>query len=122
MQMTDCSFSIPAHNKLPALLAIKDVVSGNQKWWNYANLLQAKTLEEIMRLWYYAVESDPNGDIYSIDFHGDKISNETLMFEAIAPYVTSGSYIQMQGEDGLIWRWVFEDGDFREASAIITFE
>jgi hypothetical protein len=33
---------------------------------------------------------------------------------AIAPYVEENSYIEMVGEDGDRWRWVFKNGKCEE--------
>jgi len=58
-------------------------------------------------------------DFYITDilFEGEKIGNESSFFKAIAPFVKEGSFIEMVGEDGEKWRWVFENGQCVEKQA-----
>ena len=70
----------------------------------------------------YTPETDDEGNVTGLDFRGDKLSyDEGKMFAEIAPYVEDGSYIEMQGEDGAAWRWVFNKGKAREIKATITW-
>lgn len=70
----------------------------------------------------YTAELDDDGSIISLDFNGDKIAyDEDTIFQAIAPYVGDGSFIEMIGEDGERWRWVFEDGKCKEVRAKLTW-
>lgn len=70
----------------------------------------------------YSLEIDDDGNATSIDFVGNKMSyDEDEMFKKIAPFVESGSYIEMRGEDGGMWRWVFENGNCREIKAKLTW-
>ena len=55
-------------------------------------------------------------------FVGENYGDDKLLFDAIAPYVENDSYIQMHGEDGDLWRWIFKDEKFKQVSAKITFE
>lgn len=45
--------------------------------------------------------------------YDNKIGQEHLFIEAVAPYVAEGSYLQWRGEDGAEWRYVVEDGGVR---------
>jgi hypothetical protein len=49
-------------------------------------------------------------------FVGEKLTNDFEMFEAIASFVEKGSYIQMAGEDFLIWRWYFRRKLYRRTA------
>ena len=62
------------------------------------------------------------GNVTGISFHGDKMGEDYQMFQSIAPYVRSGSFIEMIGEDGEQWRWVFKDGKCREIIAKVSWE
>jgi hypothetical protein len=55
-----------------------------------------------------ALTGQGEGDIIGLEFDGEKIGDEETLFEAIAPAVEKGSYIQASGDDGEIWRWVFD--------------
>jgi hypothetical protein len=70
----------------------------------------------------YAPETDDDGNITSVDFYGDKVAyDESDMFSKIAPFVADGSFIEMRGDDGDMWRWVFSGGAVREVRATITW-
>jgi len=70
----------------------------------------------------YTAELDDDGNIIRLDFNRDKIAyDEDTMFQAIAPYVEDGSFIEMAGEDGDRWRWVFKDGKCKEVRAKVTW-
>lgn len=74
-----------------------------------------------MRCWLWEVDEDSIGDISDIRFGGEKIGDEIHLFNAIAPYVESGSFIEMEGEDGVIWRWFFKDGRMEEQEGTVVF-
>ena len=65
-----------------------------------------------------------NGNITSLEYDAPdkKIGDEELWMEAIAPFVESGSYIEIIGEDGDMWRWCFTDGKFSIIRPEITWE
>lgn len=70
----------------------------------------------------YIAELDDDGNIVGLDFAGDKLAyDEDKMFEQIAPYVESDSFIEMLGEDGTRWRQVFKDGKCREIKASVAW-
>jgi hypothetical protein len=106
---------------------------GKQTEWHYAwvnmsDLASAKTIKDAIGVWRWEVFSaepeisrEIEEDIVDIYFVGDKIGQENLMFEAIAPFVEDGSYIEMAGEDGAIWRWVFARGECNDCGATVTF-
>jgi len=61
--------------------------------------------------------------ITGIYFNGEKFDGtEHEMFNSIAPFVEAGSYIEMLGEGGEIWRWVFDGETCEEKAATITFD
>ena len=70
----------------------------------------------------YTAELDDDGNIICLYFNGDKIAHdEDTMFQAIAPYVEDGSFIEMAGENGDRWRWVFKDGRCEEFRPKVTW-
>lgn len=82
----------------------------------YAGIVLAKT--DLME---YSFELDPDGNIMDIEFIGEKLYDDFSIFQAIAPYVKDGSYIEMMGEDGEQWRWVFQDGECQEIKATVSW-
>jgi len=69
----------------------------------------------------FDVGKNESGDIVSLDFTGQKLREQAEMFEQIAPFVKENSFVEMRGEDGLLWRWVFVDGKCLEINATITW-
>ena len=70
--------------------------------------------------WEFVIDNDC-GDIIGVNFTGDRLWDEDDWFQAIAPFVTSGSYIQLQGEDGYNWRYLFENGECTILDGNIVF-
>jgi hypothetical protein len=87
------------------------------RWVTTKTVLAAPTLKEAMEEWRYELTTDPaTGDHTAITFTGEKSGDEDVLFPAIAPYVTAGSYIVFMGEDGARWRWVFDGTTARTES------
>jgi len=131
IQMRDSNFVIEASNFAPALAAIKGLAgketindsSGRHfSWVNTNDFVNAKTLEEAMLAWRWEIDCGDDGSVQYIYFTGEKIGDDMILFDAIAPFVEDGSYIEMQGEDGAIWRWVFADKKVQEKYASISWE
>ena len=130
INLTDCEFGILKDNKEKALQAIKELMGkvgelrqgGDFAWVSTGDVLASCSFEGAMECWRYPAESDDNGDIAYIQFDGEKLGEEHLMFQAIAPYVVAGSYLQFQGEDGSIWRWIFDGEKMIDKAATIFFE
>lgn len=82
----------------------------------------AKNISDLFKAWRWEIEFDSSGDIGYLQFIGEKLGDEDIFFEAIAPYVESGSYIQVFDDDGEIWRWCFEQGKMLIKNAKISFD
>ncbi|MEQ9617053.1 MAG: hypothetical protein RLN60_03365 [Phycisphaerales bacterium] len=55
-------------------------------------------------------------------FIGEKHSDDhAQVFSLIAPFVESGSWIEMQGQEGEIWRWEFTDGELYEQEGVFAW-
>ena len=137
MDFRDAKFSIANEDKQMALEAIKALKKGvnekgsgfssrdadrNYAWVDTDEFMNADTLEKAIQAWRWETESDASGNINSIHFDGEKLGDDLVLFEAIAPYVKKGSFIEMGGEDGYIWRWVFNGKDCVKKAARMVFE
>lgn len=121
----EADFTILRENQAAALQAIKDMfIDGKHYMWiNDSAPEQWDTLSEAMRDWSYVPFFDTDtGDIVDIGFSAEKAGDEDKMFKAIAPFVESGSFIWMLGEDGCQWKWVFKDGEFEEKHARLVWD
>ncbi|PSR31229.1 MAG: hypothetical protein C7B46_17060 [Sulfobacillus benefaciens] len=77
----------------------------------------------LLKAWNWEGKFDPiTGDLTPIDFAAEKPGDEAILFQALAPFVDAGSFVAMQGEDGDLWRWVFEGQQMREQFPQMTWE
>lgn len=96
-----------------------------QKWWyswvntdDVRKAVSERDIVAIFECWGYDLEivnPDDNGIThYYLDIRGGdaKIGDEEKFFAAIAPVVVHGCFIDVRGEDGAEWRWLWENGKF----------
>lgn len=102
MKIVDVNFAILSKNKENALKSVKLSI-------DEMKIRNAKTIEEILIAWRWVPKIDKNGNIIGIHFEGGEFNDDDMLFNIIAPYVVSGNYIQMQGEDRANWKWVFKN-------------
>jgi hypothetical protein len=148
----DARFRIKKENFEKALEAIKalgaltDKMNGGsfgvakepERWFSWVSMqfVNSSDIADAMKHWRWEVmfgepgytdslptsKYNPDKDVVFISFCGEKMGDDTVLFSALAPFVEDGSYIEMQGEEGEIWRWTFVDGKLKEVSAKILWE
>lgn len=129
MSLEDAEFYIPKSNHEAALKKLKELMkrtdlmggssSAGQKWFSWVDtdeVMGAKTLAAAMEAIRWPVEHDDEGNITSIGFAGEKLGEDEHFFNAIAKFVNDGCFIEMSGEDGARWRWIFSGGKVIEKS------
>lgn len=67
------------------------------------------SFEYAMGEWRYDVSYHRN----EVCFEGEKLGDDETLWSCLAPWIIDGSYIECHGEDGAVWRWVFQDGKLR---------
>jgi hypothetical protein len=108
----DAAFRIAAKNIPAAFAAVQEwgrqVVDSEFRYWMPLTVLQSPSLEVFMEELGYGIgiedESGDIADLYTwedIDYGG-----EEFLFAALAPFVESGSYIDLQ-IDNEFFRWEF---------------
>jgi len=131
MWCMESDFKILQENHDKALEAIKalagkETITGygtpHFSWVTTEHFLKARHIEDALEEWRWSVEFNERGDISSIGFEGEKLGDEDVLFNAIAPFVVEGSYIQMGGEDQYSWRWVFVDNRCVEIPGKTTYD
>lgn len=144
MRCVDSNFLIKKENKSAALKAIQDLrgkeTCGDHFSWIDDNFYEIKTLEEMLHEWRW-LDRERNDmhlsirignsqpiqpqtekqDIFKLEFIGEKLGDDFLLFKTIAPWVEAGSYIEMLGEDGALWRWIFDGKTCVEKEAKISW-
>lgn len=90
--------------------------------WVYEDILaNATNIVDAMDECRWDGEINDNGDFELGYFTGEKYGSDDIIFDTIAPYVEEGGYIEMQGEEGELWRWVFTNGECIEKSPNIIW-
>jgi hypothetical protein len=120
MTQKDTHFHISVSNKVNALIAIQDIYykDPNRKYsWIQKNYQLKNTLKEIMNDWRWNICQDLRENVNDIEFEGEKFGDDDVLFRAIGPFVQAGSWIEMLGEDGAYWRWVFDGKRVHEFNA-----
>lgn len=110
MDQIDSKFFIAAADKKRCLKdALRKLAHRKKRWWTKGPI-QADTLQDLFAEFRWDVYTDDDGNINTIDFVGEKSGyGEDLEFlQSVAPFVREGSFIEMSGEDGQLWRWVFD--------------
>jgi len=127
IRMIDQKFFIPADLRPQVFEALKSLGNGSNderahagswsggkrdgRWFSWMNDVdpnQWPGIQDAFADWRYPVEIDETGNVVGIEFSGEKIGQENIMFETIAKFVSPGSFIRMMGEDGYRWKWVFD--------------
>ena len=128
----EARFYIAANNVVGALAALRalrgrepihDQSGPHFSFVDAAAFQNAGTLSEALAAWRWDVgELAADGSVAELEFIGEKHGDEDILFAALAPFVRSGSHIDMIGEDGAAWRWTFEDGGLHRLSGTVHFE
>ena len=134
MKQIYTEFSISQEHHAAALAAIKALAprapihdkSGDHfAFVETERFMNAATLEEALTAWRWQPQVVEDGPLFEIYFTGQKHGDEDILFAAIAPFVTAGSYIGMvgDGEEGdECWRWMFDGQSVYKVQGYLTFE
>lgn len=118
IELKECKFLIKKDNKAWALNLLKEYITKTKRWnltrISPSDVLVAETFETALYACRWECILNKEGDIISLYFNGEKLGDEEEMFKAISPAVENNSYIEIKGEENLIWRWVFEKGKCKE--------
>lgn len=129
MDQQDSKFTIKQENIGKALAAVKALSgketikdsSGRHFSWVDQDFATKNTLEEILASWRWQIKV-LGDDVIEIEFTGEKLGDDKILFDAIAPYVEKGSFIEMHGEDGARWKWVFNGKTCEEKIGRVVYE
>lgn len=121
MSQCGADFRVRAENIKPLRKALIEAFPNRNCLWGKP--IEKLPIEDIFVDFGWDISFGDECQIESIHFVGEKASCEDDDFmRAIAPFVEDMSYIEMQGEEGEIWRWYFEEGKAYEWQASIRFE
>ena len=110
ISLMDQSFYIAKENINGALCAINKTAEEFKEKYSY-NIEIHSHIYEAFNYHSYHVAEDNDGNIIDINYESYKLRDEfEFLFKPVALFVKDGSYIQMLGEDGQMFRWVFNNG------------
>ena len=101
---------------------IYDSSGYHYSWIDTDTVLNAETFEEALSEARFDIKTNNSGDVIEIYFNGEKLGDEEIILNSIAPYVESGSYITFEGEEGERWKWKFVDGILEEIGGHWVFD
>lgn len=114
--------ALEAIRKLAGGETIKDASGKHYSWVRTENFVRAESLKEALEMWRWGITLDPNRNVVGISFGGEKAGDDKILFDAIAPFVQDESYIEMSGEDGERWRWLFTGGKCIQQKGRVVYE
>lgn len=108
-------FTIKKENAEQVVNALK-VFSKNYKgkysndimWVDKKALINSESIEESLDEIRYPVITDDNGDYILDYFRGEKLGNDHEIFNSISKYVVPNSFIEFEGEDGDVFKFIFD--------------
>ena len=117
VDMIKDKFYIKKENEQKVIDAIKEAVANGRihSWVIKKDVEKSDNLQDTFLACRWDIEKLTNNHGYgNLYFDGEKLGDDYEFFRTIAPYVEDDSYIEMRGEDGDMWRWVFEKGECKE--------
>jgi len=95
-----------------------------EKWFSWMDAdypAKLKTATEILQSLGFDLSFDEYGNIINLHYD-DKTGQQDLFLGVIAPYVRDNSYIVWRGEDGHVWKNVFDNGEMKTSVGRVVFD
>lgn len=91
-------------------------------WIDTSRLATSTDIDELMYEIRWPGFVNDDGDFEIEYFSGEKYGSDEEVFKVLAPFFPDDAYIEMQGEEGELWRWIFKDGKCEEKSPTIIWD
>lgn len=128
--VTDNQLKIKQENFQKCLEAIKSL--HGQETNNYQNkshfswvdekFYQLNSLDQILNEWRWKPLYDENGNIQQLEFNGEKLGDDEILFKTLAPFIEPDSFINFRGEDNEHWQYAFNGKTIRELKGEVIFQ
>lgn len=83
----------------------------------------SKLKKIILKGWGFKLNTDEDGDVVGVQWEWEKLQSETdNWMKAVAPFVPAGCFIEMVGEDGDKWRYMFDGLTVKEVHPKLVWE
>ena len=111
MDLTEHSFKIKKEYEQNIIESLQNFAKskiGRIMWVDKEPLLESNTLLEVFDEIRYSLKTDINGDYELDEFIGEKMGDDLETFNSIAMYIEPNSFIEFEGEDGDVFRFLFD--------------
>lgn len=105
--LEEAQVAIPRERKASAFAALKRL-TGQFTWVDNKQYVEAETFEEALQALRWRPVQDREGNVFTLEFNGQKLGDDYAVFEALAPFVQAGSTVSIRGEDDQRWTWGFD--------------
>lgn len=86
-------------------------------------IINMTSIHEMLEEIGWSVKYDMSMNIVHLEFENEKFwEADEAVVAAFAPFAEAGSFIEMLGEDGAKWRYVFDGKDVKEVQARLVWE
>jgi hypothetical protein len=69
----------------------------------------------------YETDFDENGNIDGFTSDGSTLRDDDEFYQALAPFMQSGNFLELSNELGDTWRWVFFDGTCKRMNPVMLW-
>jgi hypothetical protein len=83
---------------------------------------EAISLHGALMKWRWEPNYCNDENIVGLDFLGEKLGDDDVLFATISPFVKDNSEICMASDQGVVWRWLFRGGVAVMQQGTIHFE
>jgi hypothetical protein len=97
---------------------------GSIKWFSWVSYPENGLFSRLVDAfdgWRYDAKECDNGGVALISFDGEKWGDDEILYKTIAPFVKSSGEILVRGEDGAVWKYVFNDGKVKRFDGSVIF-
>jgi len=81
----------------------------------------AKAVKEELEKEKMSVKFDEDKNIVDISINDDRLYNKKDLLDNVSSFVKNNSYLEIIGEDGRQWRWIFQDGQCHEVFPVLIW-
>lgn len=110
IELVDHRFKIEKNNIDKAFATLKDFMKTQTRlaWVTPSIVVNSDDVFEAFDEIRYPLAENNNGDYILDYFNGEKLGDDEKILNSFAKYVVPGSYFEFSGEDGNLFRFVFD--------------
>ncbi len=104
------NFQINSKNMDSAFAVIKRLSSEMKTiaFVNKETVINSSDIYTALSEWRWHPIIDDENNIIDLEFVGDKLGDEQILFNKISSFVEEKSFILVASDEGKVWRWIFD--------------